>query len=112
MTTKEVEIAMSLYTSTFQKFHPHVMQVDEGFTIKYIDSKRCLIWAVACVIPIVCLLFLCPVLILFLHAVFYGLQSIPFPTWILGYDFFIAIIGMGTVSLKVTLFIKTDKEEE
>jgi hypothetical protein len=88
------------------------MQVDEGFTIKYIDSKRCLIWAVPSVILIVCLLFLCPVLMLFLYAVFYGLQSIPFPTWILGYDFFIEILGIGAVSLKVTLFIKTVKEVE
>jgi hypothetical protein len=97
MTSKEVEIAMALYTSIFQKLTLHPVQVDKGFTLKHTNSKRRLTWAALSLFLNVNLLFLCPIGLLILYAILYGLQSIPFPTWILGFQFFLGVFGSGTV---------------
>jgi hypothetical protein len=104
MTSKEVQTAMALYASIFQKIYPHTIQVDKGFTIKHTSSKRRLVFSAMSMFFNVCLFFLCPIGLLILYAILYGVQSIPFPTWILGFQFFLGLFGLGTVMANLAAY--------
>jgi hypothetical protein len=102
MTSKEVERAMATYAKIFQNLHSHPIEVDEGFRLKYTSNKRSLFWLTINLLGNVWLVYGGSFTLLFLV---YLKGTLPFPIWILGLQFFLAVFGITVILANVGGFI-------